>query len=84
MKDDAPVKLTGTELSLLKCLATREGRLLADEDILKEIWGSEYTDCSEYLEAYVRRLRDKLEDDPFRPKILVRENNGYRFTQHVD
>ena len=84
MRDDNPVKLTGTEFSLLTYLAANDGRVLPDEDILVKIWGDEYADCSEYLEAYVRSLRGKLEDDPYRPKILLREDKGYRFAPHAN
>jgi DNA-binding response OmpR family regulator len=83
-KDGKPVKLTGTEFNLLKYLYAQGGTSLADEDILRQIWGEEYTDCSEYLEAYIRRLREKLEDDPFRPRMLLREKNGYRFVLHTN
>ena len=76
-----PVKLSATEFRLLAFLASHNGNIIADEDILKEIWGDEYIDCQEYLEAYVCRLQDKLEDDPRRPKMVVREENGYRFAQ---
>jgi DNA-binding response OmpR family regulator len=83
-KDDRPIKLTGTEFNLLKYLAEQGGSVLTDEDILRKIWGEEYIDCSEYLEAYIRRLREKLEDDPYRPKMLLREDGGYRFALHAD
>jgi DNA-binding response OmpR family regulator len=83
-KEDRPVKLTGTESSLLKYLAAHDGSILTDEDILRKIWGEEYTDCSEYLEAYIRRLREKLEDDPDHPEILFREEGGYRFASHAN
>lgn len=81
LRDDRPIKLTGTEFSLLKYLAANEGRVITDEEILMRIWGNEYVDCSEYLEVYVRRLRDKLEEDPYRPRIILREGGGYRFIQ---
>jgi two-component system KDP operon response regulator KdpE len=71
-------KLTNTELGLLNYLAAHGSRVQKDEDILASIWGDEYADCSEYLDAYVRRLREKIEVDPDHPRLLLREENGYR------
>ena len=82
LKDTRPVKLTATELNLLKHLVSHADNLLSDEDILAKIWGDDYIDCSEYLEAYIRTLREKLEDDPGRPIIIVKEGKGYKFVQN--
>lgn len=78
MRDGRPVKLTSTEYNLLKYLALQKGKVLSDVDILAHVWGEEYADCSEYLQVYVKRLRDKLEDDPSRPRIILKEASGYK------
>jgi len=79
MKGEHQIKLTSTELSLLKYLVSHAGHVLSDEGILAEVWGDDYIDCSEYLDVYIRRLRDKLEDNPRNPVIVVQEGNGYKF-----
>jgi len=83
-KGQVPLKLTATESTLLKYLASHVNSTLSDHDILAAIWGEDYTDCGEYLEAYIRRLREKVEDDPRQPSIITGENGGYRFTQDAN
>jgi two-component system, OmpR family, response regulator VicR len=83
MKGESPIRLTSTELNLLKYLVSHAGHVLSDEGILAEVWGDDYIDCSEYLDVYVRRLRDKLEDNPHNPRIIVKESNGYVFVHNA-
>ncbi len=83
MRNGRPVKLTSTEYNLLKYLAGQKGKVLSDMDILSHVWGEEYTDCSEYLQVYVKRLREKLEDNPSRPRIIVKEANGYKIAESI-
>jgi two-component system KDP operon response regulator KdpE len=75
------VKLTNTEMILLRYLASHDGRSLGDNEILTEIWGEDYVDSSEYLNAYIHSLRQKVEDDPNKPKIIIRDENGYKFVK---
>jgi two-component system response regulator VicR len=79
-KVDKKVKLTPTELNLLQYLTRNEGKVLTHHALLTKVWGEEYTDSSEYLKVYIQRLRDKLEDDPANPRILISERGvGYKF-----
>jgi len=80
-KDGAAVRLSNTETILLKYLAANSGRSMGDDEILTEIWGEDYVDSSEYLDAYIHSLRQKLENDPENPKIIVQDENGYRFVK---
>jgi two-component system response regulator VicR len=74
------LKLTPTEFNLLQCMARNEGKVLTHQTLLTKVWGEEYTDSSEYLKVYIQRLRDKIEDDPSNPKILISERGvGYKF-----
>jgi two-component system KDP operon response regulator KdpE len=82
-KPDRQVKLSPTELSLLKYLASREGHLVSDIDILTRIWGEEYADGSEFLHAYIVRLREKVEDDPLNPKMIVQQDDKYKLEMRV-
>ena len=72
------VKLTPTEFKLLQQLALNAGKVLSHTDLLTKVWGPEYRDDRDYLWAYVRHLRRKLEPDPERPvHILSEPGVGY-------
>ena len=74
------VKLSPTEYKLLYELASNAGRVLLHDELLRRVWGSEYRDEVEYLRVYVRYLRQKIEDDPARPRYILTEPGvGYCF-----
>jgi two-component system KDP operon response regulator KdpE len=81
VRGDKKFKLTNTELNLLKYLELNYNRVLTDNDILAKVWGNEYVDCTEPLHTYINGLRQKLEDDPANPKIILGDRAGYRFKQ---
>jgi DNA-binding response OmpR family regulator len=75
---DEVVKLTATEFQLLQQLAINAGKVLSHTDLLTKVWGPEYRDDRDYLWAYVRHLRRKLERDPEHPvHILSQPGFGY-------
>lgn len=75
---DEPVKLTATEFRLLQHLAVNAGKVLSHTDLLTKVWGPEYRDDRDYLWAYVRHLRRKLERDPEHPVHIVSQTGfGY-------
>ena len=72
--------VTPTEYKLLYHLVRNAGRVLPHGTLLAKVWGREYLDEVDYLRVYVRRLRDKLGDDPERPRYIQTERGlGYRF-----
>lgn len=74
------VKLSPTEYKLLYELATNAGRVLLHDELLRRVWGSEYRDEVEYLRVYIRYLRQKLEEDPAKPRYILTEPGvGYCF-----
>jgi two-component system, OmpR family, KDP operon response regulator KdpE len=76
----APVHLTSVEFRLLAYLVNREGKLLTHRELLREVWGPRHVDHSHYLRIYIAQLRQKLEDEPARPRHFVTEiGAGYRF-----
>jgi two-component system KDP operon response regulator KdpE len=78
MVDGKEVNLTRTEFNLLLELALNRNRVLLHEQLLAKVWGSEYRDDVEYLRAYIRYLRQKLEPDPANPMmILTSRGVGY-------
>ena len=75
---DETVHLTRTEYALLRHLALNANRIIVHGDLLTEVWGSEYRNDVDYLRAYVRYLRRKLEADPSNPRyILTSQGVGY-------
>lgn len=71
------VRLSPREFTLLQLLATHAGKVLTHSFILRHVWGIG-TDV-QYLRIYIRALRQKLEQEPERPTLLVTEPGvGYR------
>ena len=72
------VSLTRTEYALLRELALNANRVMLHPDLLTAVWGAEYRDDVDYLRAYIRYLRRKLEADPSNPRyILTSPGIGY-------
>ncbi|MCB0044373.1 MAG: response regulator transcription factor [Caldilineaceae bacterium] len=73
------VPLTPTEYNLLAHLAVNAGRVLSHSALLQSVWGPEYGGENEYLWAYVRRLRRKIEADPSKPHY-IRTQPGFGYS----
>lgn len=65
------VHLTRTEYNLLFELASHQNQVLLHAQLLTAVWGPEYRDDLDYLRAYIRYLRRKLEPDPANPRYIV-------------
>jgi two-component system KDP operon response regulator KdpE len=65
------VALTRTEFALLRELALNVNRVVLHEDLLVGVWGSEYRNDIDYLRAYIRYLRRKLEADSSNPRYVI-------------
>jgi two-component system, OmpR family, KDP operon response regulator KdpE len=73
------VQLTPTEYELLRLLVSHAGRVLTHGQILKQIWGTAYAEQQNVLRVNISNLRQKLEEDPSRPRYIVTELGvGYR------
>jgi two-component system, OmpR family, KDP operon response regulator KdpE len=74
------VRLTPTEWHVLEVLVRNAGRLVSQQQLLREVWGPSYANETGYLRVYLAQLRRKLEADPSRPRHLITEPGmGYRF-----
>jgi len=79
LKGGHTVQLTPTEFRLLQALAENAGRACSHEMLLQRVWGEDYRHCAHYLRLYIGYLRQKLEDDPRSPRLLLTEwGIGYR------
>lgn len=73
------VHLTKLELRLLLVMLLEPEKVLTQRYIVQKVWGSEYIEHPHYLRIYMGRLRNKIEDDPSNPSILLTESGvGYR------
>ncbi|CAA7617661.1 DNA-binding response regulator in two-component regulatory system with KdpD [Magnetospirillum sp. LM-5] len=75
----AEVRLSKREWALLRLLAGQPDHVLTHKHILREVWGPAHVDDTAYLRVYVNQLRQKLEDDPASPRLIVTDPGvGYR------
>ena len=75
-----PVRLPPKEFELLETLLRRKGRLLTRMFLIEEVWGGDYVGDTKTLDVHVKRLRQKLEDDPHEPAhLLTVRGLGYKF-----
>lgn len=74
------VNLTATEYRLLFYLARNAGRLVTPDQLLEKVWGEEYIGEYHLLRVSIARLRQKLEDDPKKPRFIATKiGMGYMF-----
>lgn len=79
-KRGVPLELTFREFELFKFLASQAGQVFSREKLLEEVWGYEYYGDIRTVDVTVRRLREKVEDDPANPLyILTKRGVGYYF-----
>ncbi len=79
LKNGEELSLTKTEYRLLCEFADHVGAVLSRDQLLERVWGYEYLGDSRLVDAHVRRLRLKVEDQPDDPKLIVTVRGiGYR------
>jgi two-component system response regulator VicR len=77
-KDNRQIELTYREFTLLSFLLKNVGYVFSREKLLKEVWGYDYSGDVRTVDVTVRRLREKIEDDPGNPLyLLTRRGAGY-------
>ena len=78
-RSDRELGLSATEFKLLHELARRPGQVFTRELLLEQVWGYDYLGDSRLVDMAVKRLRDKIEDDPRDPRIVTTVRGvGYR------
>ncbi len=76
------VPLPPKEFALLAMLMRLKGRLLTRDHLIAEVWGADYFGDTKTLDVHVKRLRQKIEEDPHRPAhLLTVRGLGYRFVE---
>ncbi|MFO7152022.1 MAG: response regulator YycF [Bacillota bacterium] len=82
-KGGRAVELTLREFELLKFLALQPGQVFSRQKLLEDVWGYEYYGDIRTVDVTVRRLREKIEDDPSNPTyILTKRGVGYYFSKN--
>ena len=78
--EDIEIKLTVKEFDILKLLAENPGKIYSREQLLTIIWGSKYPGDARTVDVNVRRLREKIEEDPAKPEYVhTKWGMGYYF-----
>lgn len=80
LKGTQGVELTPREFELLRFLASHAGHVFSREGLLEEVWGYDYYGDVRTVDVTVRRLREKIEDDPAQPEFIkTKRGIGYYF-----
>lgn len=81
-KDGRPIELTQREYELLTFLASHPNKVFSRVDLMEQVWNYGYVgDDVRTVDVTVRRLREKIEDDPASPRyILTRRGTGYYYS----
>lgn len=69
-KDDVEIELTPTEFAVLKMFMSNVGRALSRNEIFNSVWGKNYFGDLKTLDVYIRRIREKIEDNPSKPQYI--------------
>ncbi len=81
----AAIRFTPLEFRILTCLARHLGMVVTQDQLIREVWGPDRVTDTRGLRSYVKTLRQKLEVDPSRPRLLVTEPGvGYRLLGEPD
>lgn len=77
-KDSEPLDLTHREFELVHYMVRNSGKVMTREHLLQAVWGFEYFGDVRTVDVTIRRLREKIEDDPSKPEyITTRRGLGY-------
>lgn len=82
LKDGQEVKMPNREFALLRFLAEHPNTVFSKEKLFETIWGYEYVGDSATVTVHIGRIRDKVEDDPARPRLIETVwGAGYRLNR---
>jgi len=84
-RSDREIHLTPTEFRLLAVLARNADKVVTQRQLLQEVWGAAYVERAHYLRIHMAAIRQKLEQEPSRPRYLLTETGvGYRLDTRTD
>jgi len=78
--DGDEIRLTPTEWGIVEVLALNRGKLVTQVQLLRDVWGPNYGEETNYLRVFMAQIRRKLEPEPSHPSYFITEPGmGYRF-----
>jgi two-component system KDP operon response regulator KdpE len=81
-KHGQEIKLTPIEYSLLRLFVTHAGKVLTHRQLLTEVWGPKAVEQTHYLRVHIAHLREKIEEKPSHPELILTESAvGYRLME---
>lgn len=81
-KDGKPIDLSVREFDILSYLASEPGHVVSREELMEKVWGFEYYGDLRAVDVAIRRLREKIEDEPAQPRyIITKRGLGYYFAK---
>jgi len=81
-KDGREIELTPTEFSVLRIFMGNAGRAISRNELFNTVWGKNYFGDLKALDVYIRRIREKIEDNPSKPKYIETVwGYGYRWQE---
>lgn len=84
IKGESDVDLTAKEFALLSFLASNAGRVYSREQLLEQIWGYNYYGDARTVDVHIRHLREKIEEDPGNPRLILTVwGTGYKFREEL-
>lgn len=75
------LRLTEKEVAILSFLKAADGKKVSRDDLLHHVWSYVREVETHTLETHIYRLRQKIEDDPSSPKIIITQEDGYRLPE---
>ena len=79
-KNGRPLELSAREFDILCFLSAAPGRVFSREELMEQVWGYEYYGDLRAVDVAIRRLREKVEDQPASPRyIMTKRGMGYYF-----
>ena len=79
-KNGNVIDLTAREFDIVKLMMNNPGRVYSRENLLNLVWGADYSGDIRTVDVHMRRLREKLEDNPAQPEyVLTKWGVGYYF-----
>lgn len=79
-KNGKPIDLSMREYDILSYLSATPGRVVTREELMEKVWGYEFYGDLRAVDVAIRRLREKVEDEPAQPKYIVTKRGmGYYF-----
>lgn len=82
-KGDNEIGLTAREYGLLLYLAENPDKIISKERLYEQVWGEDSVGIDNTIMVHIRHLREKIEDDPSKPKLIVTVKGlGYKLVKN--